>query len=120
MRDFAEVAKAARIDREVAVAALSRLEVDEAGLDPTDRAYLRVLIERFSGGPAGIEAIAAGMGDERDMLEEVCEPYLLQQGYIQRTPKGRVATRLAYTHLGIPLHTPVYTPSLFGETDETE
>lgn len=118
VRDFAQVAHAARIEREIAAAALSRLEVDEAGLDPTDRAYLRILIERFGGGPAGIEAIAAGMGEERDTLEEVCEPYLLQQGYIQRTPKGRVASRLAYTHLGIPLHPSTYTPSLFGETEE--
>lgn len=118
VRDFAEVSGAPRIDREVAAAALARLEVDEAGLDPTDRAYLHILIERFGGGPAGIEAIAAGMGDERDTLEEVCEPYLLQQGYIQRTPKGRVATRLAYTHLGIPLRPSSYTPSLFGDADD--
>lgn len=120
VRDFAEVSGAARIDQAVAAAALARLEVDEAGLDPTDRAYLRVLIERFGGGPAGIEAIAAGMGEERDTLEEVCEPYLLQQGYIQRTPKGRVATRQAYVHLGVPLRLSAQVPSLFDNMDEPE
>ncbi len=120
VRDFSEVAGARIIDRPVAAAALSRLEVDEAGLDPTDRAYLTMIIERFGGGPAGVEAIAAGMGEERDTLEEVCEPYLLQQGYIQRTPKGRVATRQAYTHLGFSLPMSHYTPSLFDERPDRD
>ncbi len=120
VRDFAEVAGAGVIDRKVASMALSRLEVDEAGLDPTDRTYLAMIIERFGGGPAGIEAIAAGMGEERDTLEEVCEPYLLQQGYIQRTPKGRLATRMAFSHLGFNVPSTHYTPSLFSELDERE
>ena len=118
VRDFAEVAGAGVINRKVAAAALTRLEVDEAGLDPTDRAYLTLIIERFGGGPAGIEAIAAAMGEERDTLEEVCEPYLLQQGYIQRTPKGRIASRLAFTHLGFNPPAAHYMPSLFSEMEE--
>ena len=81
------------------------LEVDEAGLDPTDRSYLRVIIERFAGGPVGIEAIAASMGEERDTLEDVYEPCLLQKGYIQRTLKGRVATAQIYQHLGFKIKT---------------
>ncbi|MBU1412797.1 MAG: Holliday junction branch migration DNA helicase RuvB [Deltaproteobacteria bacterium HGW-Deltaproteobacteria-22] len=120
VRDFAEVSGAGIIDRKVAASALTRLEVDEAGLDPTDRAYLTMIIERFGGGPAGIEAIAAGMGEERDTLEEVCEPYLLQQGYIQRTPKGRIASRVAFSHLGFSPPATHYMPTLFSELDERE
>ncbi|MBU1219983.1 Holliday junction branch migration DNA helicase RuvB [Myxococcota bacterium] len=100
VRDFAQVRGATVIGPEEASLALSRLEVDSAGLDPTDRAFLRIIIERFGGGPVGIEAIAAGMGEERDTLEDVYEPYLLQTGYIQRTPKGRAATAQAFSHLG--------------------
>ncbi len=119
VRDFALVSGVEVIDRSMASGALSRLEVDEAGLDPTDRTYLQLIIERFDGGPVGIEALAAAMGEERDTLEEVCEPYLLQQGYIQRTPKGRVASRLAFSHLGFALPTQVSTPSLFPDFEET-
>jgi holliday junction DNA helicase RuvB len=101
VRDFAQVSKVKVINKKHASIALERLEVDEAGLDPTDRVYLRIIIERFGGGPVGVEAIAAGMGEERDNLEDVYEPYLLQTGYIQRTSKGRVATHKAYKHLGV-------------------
>ena len=100
VRDFALVDGIDIIDKEHTASALSHLEVDKAGLDPTDRNYLRLIINRFAGGPVGIEAISAAMGEERDNLEDVYEPYLLQTGYIKRTPKGRVATHLAYTHLG--------------------
>ena len=77
--------------------------VDKRGLDRLDRGYLSALIERFDGGPAGIEAIAASLSEERGTLEDVVEPFLLQIGFIARTPRGRVASRLAYEHLGIPL-----------------
>ncbi|MBN2724757.1 MAG: Holliday junction branch migration DNA helicase RuvB [Deltaproteobacteria bacterium] len=101
VRDFAQVAGAETVGPKEASEALSRLEIDKAGLDPVDRAFLRIILERFAGGPVGIEAVAAGMGEERDTLEDVYEPYLLQMGYIQRTPKGRIATSLAYHHLGL-------------------
>ncbi len=100
VRDFAQIEQAETITAEIAASSLTRLEVDKEGLDPTDRLYLRVIIERFDGGPVGIEAIAASMGEERDTLEDVYEPYLLQRGYIQRTPKGRVATHASFEHLG--------------------
>jgi Holliday junction DNA helicase RuvB len=102
------------ITRARAASALERLQVDGAGLDPLDRSYLAILIERFDGGPAGVEAIAASMSEERGTLEEVIEPYLLQEGFISRTPRGRAASRRAYDHLGIPApeRTPGQ-PSLF-------
>jgi holliday junction DNA helicase RuvB len=99
VRDFALINKDKLINKKVASDSLDRLEVDIAGLDPTDRVYLSLIIQRFGGGPVGIDAIAAGMGEERDTLEEVVEPYLLQKGYIQRTPKGRIASAIAYHHL---------------------
>jgi holliday junction DNA helicase RuvB len=102
VRDFAQVrAKASRITLEVAREALQLFEVDEKGLDPLDRKFLSVLLEKFDGGPVGIETLASSLGEERETLEDVYEPYLLQEGFIQRTPRGRLATRLAYEHLGI-------------------
>ncbi|GAB4291571.1 MAG: Holliday junction branch migration DNA helicase RuvB [Myxococcota bacterium] len=101
IRDFAQVAGKSAIDREIAKSALDRLEVDYRGLDPMDRTILTTIIEKFSGGPVGIETIAASVGEEKDTLEDVYEPYLLQQGFIKRTPRGRVATIHAYEHLGI-------------------
>ncbi len=102
VRDFASVHGQVAIDRPVAAAALDMLEVDGAGFDPTDRAYLVKLCDQFGGGPVGIEALAAAMGEQRDTLEDVYEPFLLQQGYVARTPRGRVAMALAWQHLGLP------------------
>jgi Holliday junction DNA helicase RuvB len=89
------------VDLEIARFALDRLEVDASGLDASDRGYLRALLERFDGGPVGIEALAASVGEERDTLEDVVEPYLVQEGFVARTPRGRVAMGKAYLHLGL-------------------
>ena len=101
VRDFAEGAGAAAIDRKAAAQALARLEVDEAGLDGLDRRYLRVLIENYGGGPVGVETLAYAIAEARDAVEDVIEPFLMQQGFIQRTPRGRMAAGRAYLHLGL-------------------
>ena len=101
VRDFAEADGASAIDRRAAASALARLEVDEAGLDGLDRRYLRALIETYGGGPVGAETLAAALAEARDAVEDVIEPYLLQQGYVLRTPRGRVAGGKAYEHLGL-------------------
>ena len=101
VRDFAEADGAPVINRAVADAALKRLEVDAVGLDSLDRRYLRVLIEGFAGGPAGLDTLAAACAEARDALEDVVEPFLIQQGFIQRTPRGRVAAPRAWSHLGL-------------------
>ncbi|HOP81079.1 MAG TPA: Holliday junction branch migration DNA helicase RuvB, partial [Armatimonadota bacterium] len=101
VRDYAQVRADGIITKEVANNALAMLEVDHRGLDTLDRKFLRTIIEKFDGGPVGIETVAAAIGEERDTIEDVYEPYLLQIGFLQRTPRGRVATRLAYEHLGI-------------------
>lgn len=101
VRDFAQVRADGHISREVAAAALAMLEVDARGLDETDRRLLRALIEKFGGGPVGVETLAAAVSEERDTIEDVYEPFLMQQGFLQRTPRGRVAAPLAYEHLGI-------------------
>ena len=85
----------------VADAALVMLDVDRAGLDMMDRKLLSAVVEKFMGGPVGLDNIAAAIGEERDTIEDVLEPYLIQQGYLQRTPRGRIATPLAYRHLGL-------------------
>lgn len=100
VRDFVQEEGGERIDRVGAARALSRLEVDEAGFDHMDRRLLSVIIDRFDGGPVGLETLAASVGEEKDTLEEVYEPFLLQEGYLIRTPRGRVATPKAYRHLG--------------------
>ena len=105
VRDFAEVEGDGRVTEELVGASLARLDVDARGLDKMDRRILAVLVERFNGGPVGIEALAAAISEERDTLEDVYEPYLLQQGFLMRTRQGRVATRLAYQHLGAPMPT---------------
>jgi Holliday junction DNA helicase RuvB len=101
VRDFAEVREDGSIDRAVADRALAMLEVDGRGLDVMDRKLLVAVIERFGGGPVGIENLAAAIGEERDTLEDVVEPFLIQQGYLQRTPRGRIAAALAYAHFGL-------------------
>jgi len=101
VRDFADAEGSSAIDRIVAARALSRLEVDEAGLDRLDRSFLKALIENYGGGPVGMDTLAAAIAEARDAVEDVIEPYLLQQGFIQRTPRGRVACAKAYAHLGL-------------------
>ncbi|MFN3511786.1 MAG: Holliday junction branch migration DNA helicase RuvB [Phenylobacterium sp.] len=101
VRDFAEAEGAATIDRAAAARALARLDVDPAGLDALDRRYLRALIENYGGGPAGVETLAYAIAEARDAVEDVIEPFLLQQGFIQRTPRGRMACAKAYAHLGL-------------------
>lgn len=101
VRDFAQVTGNGVIDAKIAGYALDRLEIDELGLDETDRRMLRTIIEFYDGGPVGLETLAATVGEEAITLEDVYEPYLIQLGYLSRTPRGRCATRLAYEHLGI-------------------
>lgn len=101
IRDFAEVMGEGKITKEMADIALSRLEIDNLGLDSLDRRYLEILIKAFGGGPAGIDTMAAALGEESVTLEDVCEPFLMQLGFVGKTPRGRVATALAYKHLGI-------------------
>jgi holliday junction DNA helicase RuvB len=101
VRDFAEVARAEAVNRKVADEALTRLEVDSLGLDQLDRRYLTMIAMNFGGGPVGIETIAAGLSEPRDAIEDIIEPYLIQQGFIQRTPRGRVLTANAWKHLGL-------------------
>jgi len=101
VRDFAQVLNNGHIDKEVTITALNRLKVDSMGLDDVDQRYLRGIIERFKGGPIGVEALASSISEEVTTLEDVYEPYLLQIGFIQRTARGRIATDLAYEHLGI-------------------
>jgi Holliday junction DNA helicase RuvB len=101
VRDYAEVRGAGHIDERVALEALELLEVDAAGLDKLDREILRAICEKFGGGPVGLSTLAVAVGEESDTIEDVYEPYLLQQGLIMRTPRGRVATDAAYAHLGL-------------------
>jgi Holliday junction DNA helicase RuvB len=101
VRDFAAADGARVIDQKAAARALARLEVDEAGLDSLDRRYLRALIDNYGGGPAGVETLAYAIAEARDAVEDVIEPFLLQQGFIQRTPRGRMACAKAYAHLGL-------------------
>ncbi|ACR68783.1 Holliday junction branch migration DNA helicase RuvB [Edwardsiella ictaluri] len=101
VRDFAEVCADGRIDGEVAAQALNMLDVDAAGFDYMDRKLLLAVIDKFMGGPVGLDNLAAAIGEERETIEDVLEPYLIQQGFIQRTPRGRIATVHAYQHFGI-------------------
>jgi Holliday junction DNA helicase RuvB len=102
VRDFAIVDGADRISRAIADKALTLLDVDAIGLDLMDRRYLTMVAEKFSGGPVGIETIAAALSEPRDAIEDIIEPYLLQQGFLQRTPRGRLLTAAAFRHLGLP------------------
>lgn len=101
VRDYAEVKASGHATGAVADAALLMLDVDRAGLDVMDRKLLSAVVEKFMGGPVGLDNLAAAIGEERDTIEDVLEPYLIQQGYLQRTPRGRIATPLAYRHLGV-------------------
>ena len=101
VRDFAEVRADGRVEREVADAALQMLDVDASGLDMMDRRLLEAVLVRFDGGPVGVDSLAAAIGESRDTIEDVLEPYLIQQGYLQRTPRGRLATSMAWRHFGL-------------------
>jgi Holliday junction DNA helicase RuvB len=110
VRDFAEVKAEGAITREVADAALSMLDVDASGLDVMDRKLLQTVLSKFAGGPVGVDNLAAAIGEERDTIEDVLEPYLIQQGFLQRTSRGRVATALSFRHFGL-------TPPTAGAAD---
>lgn len=101
VRDFAVVAKAGRVDAKLADQALNRLEVDQLGLDAMDRRYLLCIAENYDGGPVGVETMAAALSEQRDTIEDAIEPYLIQQGLLQRTPRGRMLTLNGYKHLGL-------------------
>jgi Holliday junction DNA helicase RuvB len=113
VRDYAEVRAGGQASLEVAGAALAMLEVDIEGLDLMDRKLLLAVIEKFSGGPVGLDNLAAAIGEERDTIEDVLEPFLIQQGFLQRTPRGRVATALAFRHFGLKIS--VTTQTLWDE-----
>jgi len=115
VRDFAQVKAKGKVTREVADAALAMLDVDALGLDLMDRKLLLAVIEKFSGGPVGLENLAHAIGEEADTIEDVLEPFLIQQGYLQRTPRGRVATVSAYRHLGIAAPRTSDSGALFGQ-----
>jgi len=101
VRDYAQVKSDGIVSSEVADAALKMLDVDSLGFDVMDRKLLQAVLEKFGGGPVGLDNLAAAIGEERDTIEDVLEPYLIQQGYLMRTPRGRVATSLAYQHFGL-------------------
>jgi Holliday junction DNA helicase RuvB len=103
VRDYAEVKSDGRVTREVADAALAMLDVDHAGLDVMDRKLLQAILEKFGGGPVGLDNVGAAIGESTDTIEDVIEPFLIQQGLLQRTPRGRMATALAYQHFGLPV-----------------
>ena len=113
VRDYAEVRAAGRISHEVADAALSMLDVDASGLDLMDRKLLRCVLDKFAGGPVGVDNLSAAIGEERDTIEDVLEPFLIQQGFLQRTSRGRVATALSYRHFGLTRPTPGAAADLF-------
>jgi Holliday junction DNA helicase RuvB len=115
VRDYAQVRADGTIEAEVAREALALLEVDDLGLDALDRQVLSRLIRDFRGGPVGLETIAAAVSEESDTIMDVVEPYLLQLGFLERTPRGRMATRRAYEHLGEPYPEPAGQPALFDE-----
>ncbi|RMF92089.1 MAG: Holliday junction branch migration DNA helicase RuvB [Candidatus Schekmanbacteria bacterium] len=101
VRDYAQIEGDGTIDEEIANSALNKLEIDSQGLDSLDRKLLKVIIEKFNGGPVGVGTISAVINEEKDTIEDVYEPFLIQKGFLERTPRGRTATKLAYTHLGI-------------------
>ena len=115
VRDYAQVKADGIVSSEVADAALKMLDVDSLGFDMMDRKLLSAVLEKFGGGPVGLDNLAAAIGEERDTIEDVLEPYLIQQGYLMRTPRGRVATSLAYQHFGLPVPKPVATGEVWQQ-----
>lgn len=120
VRDFAVVAGMEAVDAAIADKALNQLEVDKAGLDSLDRRYLSMIAENFGGGPVGIETIAAGLSEPRDAIEDIVEPFMLQQGFIQRTPRGRLLMPKAFTHLGLAVPQAIATPQMGLFTEESD
>ena len=120
IRDFAAVAKLAKVDAKAADEALTRLEVDKRGLDNFDRRYLKIIIDNYNGGPVGVETLSAALGEPRDALEEIIEPFLLQEGFVQRTPRGRMAAGLAYHHLGLTPPKAVTQQTLFDSARDED
>lgn len=115
VRDYAQVKASGFVTAEVADAALKMLDVDKLGFDVMDRKLLLAVLEKFGGGPVGLDNLAAAIGEERDTIEDVLEPYLIQQGYLMRTPRGRVATQQAYTHFGLPVPNSMANTSLWDD-----
>ncbi|WP_321574074.1 Holliday junction DNA helicase RuvB C-terminal domain-containing protein, partial [Geminicoccus harenae] len=115
VRDFATVERAKSVDRDLADRALLRLDVDRLGLDTLDRRYLKMIANAYGGGPVGIETLSAALAEERDTIEETVEPFLIQQGLVQRTPRGRMLTRPAWLHLGETPPASIEQPSMFDE-----
>ncbi len=120
VRDYAQVRAEGRVTAEVAAAALDMLDVDANGFDMMDRKLLLTIIEKFEGGPVGVDNLAAAIGEERDTIEDVLEPFLIQQGFLQRTPRGRVATATAWRHFGLKVPQASPQPPLFGEGEERD
>lgn len=115
VRDYAQVKANGTVSPEIADAALQMLDVDKLGFDVMDRKLLQAVLEKFGGGPVGLDNLAAAIGEERDTIEDVLEPYLIQQGYLMRTPRGRVATQLAYQHFGLAVPSSLANGSLWSE-----
>ena len=119
VRDFAEVMGNGKITGDIADIALDRLEIDSLGLDSLDKRMLDMMIKGYGGGPVGLETLAAAIGEEAVTLEDVCEPYLMQLGFISRTPRGRCATALAYRHMGYPVDDKVLKPTAVQEGQQS-
>ena len=117
VRDYAQVKSDGIVTSEIADAALKMLDVDHLGFDVMDRKLLLAVLEKFAGGPVGLDNLAAAIGEERDTIEDVLEPYLIQQGYLMRTPRGRVATQQAYQHFGLPIPKALATGELWASED---
>jgi len=117
VRDYAQVKSDGIVTSEIADAALRMLDVDHLGFDVMDRKLLLAVLEKFGGGPVGLDNLAAAIGEERDTIEDVLEPYLIQQGYLMRTPRGRVATQQAYQHFGLPIPKALATGELWAAED---
>ncbi len=115
VRDFAQVKSDGTVSAEIADAALKMLDVDKLGFDLMDRKLLLAVLEKFGGGPVGLDNLAAAIGEESDTIEDVLEPYMIQQGYLMRTPRGRVATQMAYQHFGLPLPRAMASGELWSE-----
>jgi Holliday junction DNA helicase RuvB len=115
VRDYAQVKGDGRVTAAVADAALTMLKVDENGFDHMDRRLLRAVLEKFEGGPVGVDSLAAAIGEERGTIEDVLEPYLIQQGFLVRTPRGRMATRRTWDHFGLQPAGGAPVDDLFGE-----
>lgn len=120
VRDYAEVRANGNINADIAASALTMLEVDPQGLDLMDRKLLEAIIHKFDGGPVGVDSLAAAIGEERDTIEDVIEPYLIQQGYLQRTPRGRMATKATWRHLGLTVPDSIAAPGDLFSTGALE